>query len=102
VLDKYTTEKQSSVALFLSAKRDNANYIHKEFFSVCGAKCLLRKAVHNWVENSPKGVRKSQMMPGHVRKWLKQQSKDFYSVDIDALLKPWNKCINVVEGYVEK
>jgi histone-lysine N-methyltransferase SETMAR len=37
-----------------------------------------------------------------VRKWLRQQSKDFYATVLDALVKRWNKCIIVGEGYVEK
>jgi histone-lysine N-methyltransferase SETMAR len=37
-----------------------------------------------------------------VRKWLKQQSKDFYAAGFDALIKRWDKCINVGGGYVEK
>jgi hypothetical protein len=49
-----------------------------------------------------KDVRKSQMMPNQVRKWLKQQSKDFYAAGFDALVKRWGKCINVGGGYVEK
>jgi hypothetical protein len=34
---------------------------------------------------SLKEVRKSQMMPDQVRKWLRQQTKDVYAVGIDAL-----------------
>jgi hypothetical protein len=37
--------------------------------------------------NSLKDVRKSQMMPSQVRKWLRQQSKDFYATGFDALVK---------------
>jgi hypothetical protein len=37
--------------------------------------------------NSLKGVRKSQMLPDQVRKWLRQQSKHFYAAGFDALLK---------------
>jgi hypothetical protein len=37
-----------------------------------------------------------------VRKWLRQQSKDFYSADFDTLVKRWDKCISVGGGYVEK
>jgi hypothetical protein len=37
-----------------------------------------------------------------VRKWLRQQSKDFYAAGFDALVKRWDKCVNVGEGYVEK
>jgi hypothetical protein len=42
------------------------------------------------------------MMLKQVRKWLRQQSKDFYAAGFDALAKRWYKCINVGEGYVEK
>jgi hypothetical protein len=37
-----------------------------------------------------------------VRKWLRQQSKDFYIAGFDALVKRWNKCIDVGGGHVEK
>jgi hypothetical protein len=37
-----------------------------------------------------------------VRKWLRQQSKDFYAAGFDALVERWDKCINVGGGYVEK
>jgi hypothetical protein len=37
-----------------------------------------------------------------VRKWLRQQSKDFSAVGFDVLIKRWHKCINVGGGYVEK
>jgi cation transport regulator ChaB len=47
-------------------------------------------------------VRKSQMMPDQVRKWLRQQPKDFYAAGFDALVERWDKCINVGGGYVEK
>jgi hypothetical protein len=59
--------------------------------------CLLRKA-----RNSLKEFWKSQMMPDQVRKWLRQQPKDFYAADFDTLVEWWGKCINVGGGYVEK
>jgi hypothetical protein len=37
-----------------------------------------------------------------VWKWLRQQSNDFYTVGFDALVKRWNKCIDVGGEYVEK
>jgi hypothetical protein len=37
-----------------------------------------------------------------MRKWLKQQSKDFYAAGFDALVKRWDKSINVGGAYVEK
>jgi hypothetical protein len=44
----------------------------------------------------------SRMTPDQVRKWLRQQSKDFYAVGFDALAKRWDKRISVGTGYVEK
>jgi hypothetical protein len=35
-------------------------------------------------------------------KWLRQQSKDLYAVGFYALVKQWDKCINVGGGYVKK
>jgi hypothetical protein len=51
---------------------------------------------------SLKDVRKSQMMPDQVRKWLRQRSKIFYAAGFDAVVERWDKCINVGGGYVEK
>jgi hypothetical protein len=36
-----------------------------------------------------------------VRKWLREQSKYFYAVGFSALVKRWDRCINVDESYVE-
>jgi hypothetical protein len=52
--------------------------------------------------NSLKDVTKSQIMLEQERKWLRQQSKDFYAAGFDELVKRWDKCINVGGGYVEK
>jgi hypothetical protein len=40
------------------------------------------------------------MMPDEVRKWLRQQSKDFYGAGLDALVKRWEGGISVGRGYV--
>jgi hypothetical protein len=37
-----------------------------------------------------------------VRKWLRQQSKDFNAVGFDALVKRYDKCISFGGGYVKK
>jgi hypothetical protein len=37
-----------------------------------------------------------------VRKWNRQQSKDFYAAGFDAFVKRWDKCINAGGGYVKK
>jgi hypothetical protein len=52
--------------------------------------------------NSLKDVRKSQMMPDQVRKWLRQQTKGYYTEGFEELVKRWDKYISVGGGYVEK
>jgi hypothetical protein len=42
------------------------------------------------------------MMSDQVRMWLRQPSEEFYAAGVDALVKRWDKCINVGGGYVEK
>jgi hypothetical protein len=37
-----------------------------------------------------------------VQKWLRQQSKNFCAVGSDALVKRWDKFIDVGAGYAEK
>jgi hypothetical protein len=37
-----------------------------------------------------------------VWRWLRQQPEDFYAAGSDALVKRWDKCINVGGGYAEK
>jgi hypothetical protein len=71
-------------------------------FPVYGGKCLSRKAVHNWCEKRGKRFADDEEVEMEVRKWLRQQSSDFYAAGFDALVKRWDKCINVSGGYVEK
>jgi hypothetical protein len=49
-----------------------------------------------------KGFTDDEEVETEVRKWLRQQSKDFYSASFDSLVRRWDKCINVGGGYVEK
>jgi hypothetical protein len=42
-------------AVFLWAKGLDTKDIHEEMFPVYGGKCLLRKAVHNWVDKFSQG-----------------------------------------------
>jgi hypothetical protein len=59
-------------------------------FPVYGGKCLSREAVHNWVEKS--GTRfADEEVETEVRRWLRQQSKDFYDAGFDAFVKLWDK-----------
>jgi hypothetical protein len=59
--------------------------------------------VHNWVEKFSQARPKVSDNESEVRNWLRQQSqKDFYAASFDALVKRWDKCINVGGGFVEK
>jgi hypothetical protein len=98
----YTTEEQRSVAHFCGQKDSIQIIFVKNFFlftvgSVCHVKRFIIRS-----RNSLKDVQKSQMMPDQVRKWQRQQPKDFYAVGFDALVKQQDKCSNVGGGYVEK
>jgi hypothetical protein len=62
-------------------------------FPVYCGKCLSRKAIHSWSEK--RGERfADEEVETEVRKWLRQQSNDFYVAGFD-------KCIDVGGGYVE-
>jgi hypothetical protein len=74
MLEGCTTEEQRSIVRFLWTVGLNAKDIHKEMFPVGGGKCLSRKAVHNWVEKFSQGR-------------------------FDALIKKWDKCIEVGGGF---
>jgi hypothetical protein len=65
---------------------------------VYGGMCLSHKAVQKFSEGRSK-VGDDEM---EVRKCLGQQLEDFYAAGFDALVKRWDKCINVGGGYVEK
>jgi hypothetical protein len=102
VLEECHTEEQCSVVRFLWAKGLDAKYIHKKMFPVYGGKCLPRKAVRNLVEKFSQGRSKVSDDETKVRNWPRQQSKDIYSAGFDALVKRWDKYINVNGAYVEK
>jgi hypothetical protein len=71
------------LCVFLWAKGLNAKDIHEEMFPVYGEKCLSRKAVpHGW-----QNFADDEEVETEVPKWLRQQSKDFYAVGFDALVK---------------
>jgi hypothetical protein len=74
----------------LWAKRLNAKDINKEMSPVYVGKCFSRKAVPSWWQIFADDE--------EVRKWVRQQSNDFYAVGFDSLIK----CINVGGGYFEK
>jgi hypothetical protein len=91
---RYILPKSTVLLRFLGwGKRTQCKYINKEMFHVYGGQCLLRKTIQNWVEKFSQG--RSKVMPDQVRKWLRNQSKDLYAACFDALVKRWDKCINV-------
>jgi hypothetical protein len=101
-LEECATKKQHSVVRFLWEEGLDAKiFIKKCFPFIVGSVCHIKRFTTG-SRNSLEGVQKSQMMPDQVQKWLSQQSKYFYAADSDALVKQWDKCINVGGGYVEK
>jgi hypothetical protein len=68
------------------AKGLKARDIHTEIFPVYGGKCLSRKAVHSWVEKHGKSFADYEVEM-EMRKWLRQESKDFYAASFDELVK---------------
>jgi hypothetical protein len=87
---------------FCGEKGLTAKDIHREILPVYIGKCLPRKAVHSWVVKHGKLFADDEEFEREVWKWLRQQSNDFNAVGFDALVKRWDKCINVSGGYVEK
>jgi hypothetical protein len=83
----------------LWAKGPNAKDIHKETFPAYGGKCLSRKAVHPL---SGKRFADDEEVETEVRKWLRQQSEHFYATGFEALVKRWDKFMNIGQEYVEK
>jgi transposase-like protein len=78
---------------FLWAKGLNAKDIHKEMFPIYSGKCLLHTTIHNWVVKHGKYFADDKEVETEMRKWLRQQSKDFYAVGFHALVKRWDKCM---------
>jgi hypothetical protein len=103
VLEECTTGKQRSVVRFFVDKRNQCKriFIKKCFLFTVGSVCHVKRFTTG-SRISLKDVRKSQMMPDQMRKWLIQQSKDFYAAGFDTLVKRSDKYINVGGGYVEK
>jgi hypothetical protein len=91
-----------SYAFFVWAKVLNAKDIHKKYFLFTVGRVCRVKRFATGSRNSLKDVRKSQMMPDQMRKRLRQHLKDVYAAGFEALVKRWDKCINVGGGYVEK
>jgi hypothetical protein len=80
----------SSVLLcffFLCAEGLNAKDIHEEMLPIYGGKCLSRKAASIGSRSSLK----DDEVETELRKWLRQQSKDFCVAGFGALVKRWGQ-----------
>jgi hypothetical protein len=62
---------------------------------------LSCKAVHDGAEKRGKRLADEEVETD-VLKWLRQQSKNFCAAGFDALVKRWDKYINVGGRYFEK
>jgi hypothetical protein len=58
--------------------------------------------VGKWVEKGSRRFADDEEVETEAWKWLRQQSKDFYTAGFDALVKRWDKYIDVGGEYVEK
>jgi hypothetical protein len=72
-------------------------FINKYFLFTLGSVCRVKRLCLD-----DKCFADDEDDETEVRKWLRQQSEDFYSVGFDALVKRWGNCINVGGGHVEK
>jgi chloramphenicol 3-O-phosphotransferase len=95
VLEACTAEEQRYVVRFCGQK-DSMQWIFiKKCFLFTGGRCLSRKAIRNLVSQGRSKVADDET---DVRKWLRQQAKDFYAAGFDALVEDMsrNKCFSRV------
>jgi hypothetical protein len=102
VLGECTTEGQRSVVCLLWTKELNAKDIRKEIIPVYSGKCEF----HQFCPLKTTLVANVSLMTKRfgteVRKWLRQQSDNLYAAGFDALIKRWDRYMNVDGGYVKK
>jgi hypothetical protein len=91
---------KSSVMLFvfLWAKELNPKDFHENIFLFAvGGVCRVKQFTTGW-----KSFADDEEIEREVRKWLRQESKDFYVANFYAMVKRLDKCINVDGGYIGK
>jgi hypothetical protein len=71
-------------------------------FPVYGGKCLSPKAVHSWVETFSQGRLKVAGVARPGAEVAETTVKRFCAAGFDALVKRWDKCLNVDGGYAHK
>jgi hypothetical protein len=101
VLERNTEEKRFLCVLCAQKDSMQRTFTKKCFLFTVGSVCRVKRFTTG-SRNSLKAVRNPQMMPDQLRKWLRQQPKYFYGAGFEALVKRWDKRINVGGGYVEK
>jgi hypothetical protein len=68
-------------------------FVNKCFLFTLGSVCLIKRFI-----TGSRNVANISLMT----KRLRHQSKDLYVMGFDALVKLWDRYINVAGGYVEK
>jgi hypothetical protein len=97
-LEEYTIDEQSSVVRFCGqTDAIRRIFIKKLFLFTMGNICRVKR-----FDLDGKRFADDEEVQTEVQKWLRQHSKYFYATGFNALVKRWDKCINVGEGYVEK
>jgi hypothetical protein len=71
-------------------------------FLFYGRKCVSRKAVRNFVEKFSQGRSKVADDARRGVEVAETTIKNLHAAGFDAMVKRWDKCINVGGGYVEK
>jgi hypothetical protein len=98
VLEKFIIKEQRSVVSFCGQKNSMQKIsIKKCFLFMVGSVCHVKQFT-----TGGKRFADDEEVEMEVWKWLRQQSKNFCAAGFDALVKQWDKCINVGGGYVEK
>jgi hypothetical protein len=98
VIEECITEEQPPVMRFCGQKDSFQRIFIKKCFLLMSVSVCRVKRFHLGVKRSAD----DEEVETEVRKWLRQQSKDFYAAGFGSLVKRWDKFINVGGGYVEK
>jgi hypothetical protein len=79
-------------------------FIKKYFLFMVGSVCCVKRFTTGSrnCRLGGKHFTDDEAVETEVQKWLRQQSKDFYAMGFDTLVKQGDKCINGGGGYVEK
>jgi hypothetical protein len=82
----------------LCAKALTAKDTHKKcLLFVVGSVCFVGR-----FHLGGKSFTDDEEVVTEMQKWLTQESKDFYALGFDTLVKQWGNCINVDGGYGKK